>query len=101
MLLNNETETDALATLSDDSRPLGFYGVRDWQVLRVSRYQHSDNTCADHIQVIDTDPSVSFTGQLTDTSQVEKFELTQEAYEQRHGLHLSLLFSLRARDDGL
>lgn len=36
-------------------------------------------------KVIDTDPSTSFTGQLTDISQVEKFELTDEAYAQRQG----------------
>jgi len=67
LVLNNENETDAVASLSDDSKPLGFYSPRDWQILKV----------------IDTNPSVSFTGQLTDTSQVEKFELTDEAYKQR------------------
>ncbi|KAI0091545.1 CAP Gly-rich domain-containing protein [Irpex rosettiformis] len=66
-LYNAENDTKPVTSLSDDSRPLGFYGVRDYQFLKV----------------VDTDPSASFTGQLTDTSQVEKFELTDEAYAQR------------------
>ena len=32
----NEDESQAIAHLADDSKPLGFYGVRDWQVLKVS-----------------------------------------------------------------
>jgi len=67
LLLNNEQDTDPVQVLDDDSRPLGYYSIRDWQVLKV----------------IDTNPSTSFTGQLTDTSQVEKFELSEEAYAQR------------------
>jgi len=35
------------------------------------------------IKVEDTNPSGSFTGQLTDVSQVEKFELTEEEYAAR------------------
>ncbi|KAI0692487.1 CAP Gly-rich domain-containing protein [Cytidiella melzeri] len=66
-LFNHENNIEPVASLSDDSRPLGFYSVRDYQVLKV----------------FDTNPSVSFTGQLTDTSQVDKFELTDEAYAQR------------------
>ncbi|KAI0766025.1 CAP Gly-rich domain-containing protein [Irpex lacteus] len=66
-LYNTETDTEPLAILSDDSKPLGFYSVHEYQFLKV----------------IDTDPSTSFTGQLTDISQVEKFELTDEAYAQR------------------
>jgi hypothetical protein len=38
-----------------------------------------------YIQIADTDPSVTFTGQLSDVSQVEKFELSEEAYTQRNG----------------
>jgi len=53
--------------LDDDSRPLGFYSVHDKQVLKI----------------IDTDPNASLTGQLHDTSNVEKFELTSEEYEKR------------------
>ncbi|KAI0075337.1 hypothetical protein K474DRAFT_1600046 [Panus rudis PR-1116 ss-1] len=67
LLLNGEQDTQPIATLDDDSKPIGFYGVRDMQVLKV----------------VDTNPSTSFTGQLTDLSQVEKFELTEEAYAQR------------------
>lgn len=36
-------------------------------------------------QITDTNPSATFTGQLSDVSQVEKFELSQEAYAQRNG----------------
>jgi len=56
-----------VASLGDDSKALGFYGVRDFQYLKIS----------------DTNPSSSFTGQLTDVSQVDKFELTLEEYAQR------------------
>ncbi|KAI0343354.1 hypothetical protein BDW22DRAFT_1329384 [Trametopsis cervina] len=64
---NNENDSEAVTSLSDDSKPLGFYNIREFQVLKV----------------VDTDPSTSFTGQLTDTSNVDKFELTEEAYAQR------------------
>lgn len=37
------------------------------------------------LQVIDTNPATSFTGQLSDVSQVEKFELSEEAYARRTG----------------
>lgn len=37
------------------------------------------------IKITDTNPSVTFTGQLSDVSQVEKFELSEEAYAQRNG----------------
>ncbi|KAG6909785.1 hypothetical protein DXG01_015278 [Tephrocybe rancida] len=67
-LYNSESDSNALATLSDDSKQLGFYGARDYQVLRV----------------VDTNPSVSFTGQMTDVSQVDKFELTPEEYARRN-----------------
>ncbi|KAK6978149.1 CAP-Gly domain-containing protein [Favolaschia claudopus] len=56
-----------VATLSEDSRPLGFYGLRDWHVL----------------QVEDTNPSTSLTGQLTDVTQVDKFEISEEEYAKR------------------
>ncbi|KAH9951103.1 CAP Gly-rich domain-containing protein [Amylocystis lapponica] len=64
---NSENDEAAVIALEDDSRQLGFYGLRDWQVLKVT----------------DLDPSTSFTGQLGDVSQVEKFELTAGEYEQR------------------
>ncbi|KAJ6605821.1 CAP Gly-rich domain-containing protein [Mycena sp. CBHHK59/15] len=56
-----------VATLTDDARPLGFYGLRDWHVIKVD----------------DTNPSTSFTGQLTDVTQVEKFELSETQYAER------------------
>ncbi|KAJ3483663.1 hypothetical protein NLI96_g6166 [Meripilus lineatus] len=67
LILNNEEDPEPAGVLEDDSRPLGFYGVRDRHVLKV----------------VDTNPSTSFTGQLTDVSQVEKFELTENEYAQR------------------
>jgi len=47
-----------------------------------ARYFLQIITC---IQIADTNPSVTFTGQLSDVSQVEKFELSEEAYAQRSG----------------
>ncbi|KAF7370985.1 CAP-Gly domain-containing protein [Mycena sanguinolenta] len=61
---NSLEDRTVVATLSDDSKPLGFYGLRDWHVL----------------QVDDTNPSTSLTGQLTDVTQVDKFELSDTAY---------------------
>ncbi|KAG5653996.1 hypothetical protein H0H81_008578 [Sphagnurus paluster] len=66
-LHNSESDPEVLSTLADDERPIGFYSLRDYQVLRVA----------------DTNPSVSFTGQMTDVSQVEKFELSPEEYARR------------------
>jgi len=66
-LLNSQEDTRVIAELNDDSKPLGFYGLRDWQVIKV----------------VDTNPSSSFTGQLTDVTQVEKFELTESEYAKR------------------
>ncbi|KAG1799591.1 CAP Gly-rich domain-containing protein [Suillus variegatus] len=57
----------SFAQLDDDAKPLGYYGVRDFQTIKI----------------IDTNPSTSFTGQLSDVSQVEKFELSDDAYAQR------------------
>jgi len=67
LLLNGEQDSEHINSLDDNDKPLGFYGVRDWQVIKV----------------VDTNPSVSFTGQLTDVSQVDKFELTEEEYAER------------------
>ncbi|KAJ7230648.1 tubulin-folding cofactor B [Mycena pura] len=64
---NSLEDRTLVANLTDDTRPLGYYGLRDWHVLRVD----------------DTNPSTSFTGQLTDVTQVDKFELTDEAYAER------------------
>ncbi|KAF9454449.1 hypothetical protein P691DRAFT_808593 [Macrolepiota fuliginosa MF-IS2] len=66
-LLESEGNQNALAQLSENSRELSEYGLRDWQVLKVE----------------DTNPSVSFTGQLSDVSQVEKFELSDVEYAKR------------------
>ncbi|KAL0059363.1 hypothetical protein AAF712_013874 [Marasmius tenuissimus] len=66
-LINSEKDNHVVAQLNDDSKMLGFYGPRDYQVLKVE----------------DLNPSASFTGQLTDVSQVEKFEMSDEAYAQR------------------
>ncbi|KAF9224173.1 hypothetical protein BS17DRAFT_802105 [Gyrodon lividus] len=57
----------SLASLADDAKQLGFYGLTSLQTLKVE----------------DTNPASSFTGQLSDVSQVEKFELSDEAYAQR------------------
>ncbi|KAL4062539.1 CAP Gly-rich domain-containing protein [Scleroderma citrinum] len=62
-----DSDGRTLGQLSDDTKQLGYYGLLNFQILKV----------------IDTNPSTSFTGQLSDVSQVEKFELSEEAYAQR------------------
>ena len=37
VLYNSENDSDPITTLSDDTRPLGFYSIRDYQVLKVYR----------------------------------------------------------------
>ena len=37
-LLNSQEDNTVIAELSDDSKPLEFYGVRDWQVIKVKIY---------------------------------------------------------------
>ncbi|KAF9016179.1 hypothetical protein BDZ89DRAFT_1104043 [Hymenopellis radicata] len=66
-LYNSENDPTVLAELSDDTKPLGFYGLRSLQLLKVD----------------DLNPSATLTGQLTDVSQVDKFELTNAEYEAR------------------
>lgn len=66
-VLNGENDSTPVAILEDNIKPIGFYGLRDWQVLKV----------------IDLDPATSFTGQLSDVSQVQKFELSEAEYAQR------------------
>ena len=34
-LLNSQEDTRVVAELNDDSKPLEFYGLRDWQVIKV------------------------------------------------------------------
>jgi len=67
LLLASETDHRVVASLTDDTKPLGFYGVQDWQVIKVE----------------DNNPATSFTGQLTDVSQVQKFELSDSEYAAR------------------
>ncbi|PPQ70843.1 hypothetical protein CVT24_001050 [Panaeolus cyanescens] len=67
-LLDSEATQHVVAELSDDSKPLGFYGARDWQVIKVT----------------DTNPSTTFTGQLSDVSQVDKFEISEAEYAKRN-----------------
>ncbi|KAH9479275.1 Tubulin-folding cofactor B [Psilocybe cubensis] len=66
-ILASESDPRVLAELNDDSKPLGFYGLADWQVIKV----------------VDTNPASSLTGQLTDVTQVDKFELSDAEYAQR------------------
>ncbi|KIY65793.1 hypothetical protein CYLTODRAFT_399892 [Cylindrobasidium torrendii FP15055 ss-10] len=70
-LYSTESDTTPIAELADDAKPLGFYGAQNMQMIKARR------------RVTDLNPSVSFTGQLTDTSQVDKFELTEEEYAAR------------------
>ena len=34
-LHNGEDDTEAVAVLDEDVRPIGYYSIRDWQVLKV------------------------------------------------------------------
>ena len=34
-LLNSQEDTRVIAELNDDSKSLEFYGLRDWQVIKV------------------------------------------------------------------
>ncbi|KAF7309538.1 CAP-Gly domain-containing protein [Mycena indigotica] len=66
-ILSSLEDRSVVATLDDNLRPVGYYGLRDWHVLKVD----------------DTNPSTSWTGQLTDVTQTDKFELSQEEYANR------------------
>ncbi|KAI0034469.1 CAP Gly-rich domain-containing protein [Vararia minispora EC-137] len=68
-LCDTEQSTQPLAVLSDDSKALGAYFVRDWQWLKIE----------------DTNPASTWTGRLNDMTGVEKFELTEEQYAARQG----------------
>ena len=35
-LLNSQEDTRVIAELNDDSKTLEFYGLRDWQVIKVT-----------------------------------------------------------------
>jgi tubulin-specific chaperone B len=88
---------EVLAVLDDDRKTLGYYGIRDWQVLKVSHLalirrpsSASFEMIDDNIlleKVKDTNPATaSLAGQYTDVSRVEKFEITEEEYAARQGL---------------
>ncbi|KAI5123490.1 hypothetical protein M0805_008859 [Coniferiporia weirii] len=65
---SEEENAAPVGALDDDERPLGYYSLRDWQILKVT----------------DTSPpGVSFAGQFTDVSQVDKFELSDQEYAAR------------------
>jgi hypothetical protein len=87
--------------MDDDSRMLGFYGVRDLQLIKVcppastkigftttAIYHSRHRVLKNLFQVVDTNPSITLTGQLHDTTGVDKFELTKEEYAQRQGISL-------------
>ena len=83
-LLNSQEDTRVIAELNDDSKPLEFYGLRDWQVIKVKSDIYICKIIT-VIKVIDKNPSATFTGQLTDVTQVEKFELAESEYAKRSG----------------
>lgn len=63
-----DADGTVLAVLDDDSRPLGFYSVRNGQTLHC----------------IDTDPlSLSRDGGLDDVSRIQKYRMTEEEYDKR------------------
>ena len=57
---------------------------------------HATSSRLKHVraQVEDTNPSATFTGQLTDYSGVDKFELTEEQYAARQGTYLLSLYRM-------
>lgn len=54
-ILASEADPRVLAELNDDSKPLGFYGLADWQVIKVNS---AFNFCFPIVQ------STSLTGRL-------------------------------------
>jgi len=66
-LYRSESDPTPIRTLDEDARPLGYYGVADGMLIKVH----------------DINPSVSLTGQFTDVSQVEKFEISEQEYAKR------------------
>ncbi|CAM9480240.1 unnamed protein product [Choristocarpus tenellus] len=72
-----------LCALTDDSKMLGFYGVRHGM----------------EIHVVDDDPfSISRGGGLEDTSLVQKYRMTEEEYDQREGTLRSWVKEQKAKD---
>ena len=85
-MLNSQEDTRVIAELNDDSKTLEFYGLRDWQVIKVTiKSSFLFAKLYTLTKVIDKNPSATFTGQLTDVAQVEKFELTESEYAKRQG----------------
>ncbi|KAI8996485.1 CAP Gly-rich domain-containing protein [Trametes punicea] len=72
-VLPSEDASEPVCILNDDNQSLGFYGIQDGQVLKV----------------VDLNPASSFTGQLSDPSSVEKFELSEAEYAQKHNTVLA------------
>ncbi|KAG8900284.1 putative PHD type zinc finger protein with BAH domain-containing protein [Tulasnella sp. 403] len=70
VLCQSESDETVIKQLDDESASLASYGVQDWNLIKVS----------------DKNPATSLAGQFTDVSQVEKFELSKEDYEQRRDL---------------
>lgn len=55
--------------LSDDEKTLHEYGVQEWCVIEINS----------------SDPNARPAGEFTDTSRVDKYEISQEDYEARSG----------------
>ncbi|WVZ24280.1 hypothetical protein V8G54_002824 [Vigna mungo] len=69
--LYDDARNDKIADLSDNSKPLGFYSPLD----------------GFRLHVVDLDPtSISSGGWLEDTSLVEKYQISEEAYNKRQGI---------------
>ncbi|QCD86551.1 ribosomal RNA methyltransferase Nop2 [Vigna unguiculata] len=69
--LYDDARNDKIADLSDNSKPLGFYSPLN----------------GFRLHVVDLDPtSISSGGWLEDTSLVEKYEISDEAYNKRQGI---------------
>ncbi|KAJ2932111.1 hypothetical protein H1R20_g4981, partial [Candolleomyces eurysporus] len=83
-LLESESDPRVVASLDDDTKKLGFYGLRDWQVLKVRLNRMLLIAGLPRwAKVDDKNPSNTLTGQLTDVSQVEKFEISEAEYAKR------------------
>jgi len=81
LLLKNNGQT--ICQMSDDNRKLGFYSV-------VSGME---------IHIVDTDPySLSRNGGLTDVSLVQKYTISEEAYENRKGTVRDFIRQKRKED---
>jgi tubulin-specific chaperone B len=48
LLDSEKPDATVVAKLDDDTRPLGFYGIRDWQVLKVSDLRKMGNSDRDN-----------------------------------------------------